>query len=167
MQYQFNGQGHSTELKKSGIEIFLNENLVDAQIQWIKPGKYAHILLNNNGYTLLVNKIDSENKTIKISVNGSEIELQAKDHMDKLLVSLGLDKLMHKKVSEIKAPMPGLVLKVVVSPGSSVQKGETLLVLEAMKMENSIKSPIDGVVKSIKVEAKQAVEKNQILVEFE
>jgi len=69
-------------------------------------------------------------------------------------------------LKEIKAPMPGLILDLKVAPGDQVQKGDVLLILEAMKMENSIKSPGDGVVKEVKVSLKQSVEKNQVLIQF-
>jgi biotin carboxyl carrier protein len=66
----------------------------------------------------------------------------------------------------VKAPMPGLVLNVKVKPGESVVKGQALIVVEAMKMENIIKSQADGVIKSVHVKNGQTVEKNDKLVEF-
>jgi biotin carboxyl carrier protein len=83
-----------------------------------------------------------------------------------LLKSLGFDDLNAKKVNEIKAPMPGLVLDVRVSEGDTVKKGDAILVLEAMKMENIIKSPTDGIIKKINVKKGVAVEKNQVLINF-
>jgi biotin carboxyl carrier protein len=62
--------------------------------------------------------------------------------------------------------MPGLILDLKVAPGDVVKKGDVVLILEAMKMENSIKSPGDGVVKEVKVSLKQSVEKNQVLIQF-
>ncbi len=87
--------------------------------------------------------------------------------MDFLLQSMGLDTLNSKKINEIKAPMPGLVLDIKVSEGSVVKKGDVLLVLEAMKMENNLKSPADGIVKKIVAKKGTAVEKNQLLISFE
>ena len=63
--------------------------------------------------------------------------------------------------------MPGRVLDIMLSAGSSVVKGDGVLILEAMKMENVIKSPADGVIKKIAVVKDQAVEKNEVLVELE
>ena len=62
--------------------------------------------------------------------------------------------------------MPGLVLSVLVKEGDEVKKGDNLLVLEAMKMENIIKSPADVTIKSIKIKASDKVEKNQVLIQF-
>jgi biotin carboxyl carrier protein len=66
----------------------------------------------------------------------------------------------------IRAPMPGLVLRVEVEPGMRVEPGAGVVVLEAMKMENEITSPGAGVVKSVRVQAGQAVEKGVVLVEI-
>lgn len=71
------------------------------------------------------------------------------------------------KVKDLKAPMPGLVLKVLIEPGKEVVKGDNLLVLEAMKMENMIKSPTDGIVQKILVSTGDKIEKNAILIQFE
>jgi biotin carboxyl carrier protein len=78
-----------------------------------------------------------------------------------------MENMNNQKVNEVKAPMPGLVLNILVEPGQEISKGDGLFVLEAMKMENIIKSPTDAIVKSIEVEKGIAVEKNQVLVKFE
>jgi biotin carboxyl carrier protein len=77
-----------------------------------------------------------------------------------------MDNLNTAKVSEIKAPMPGLVLRILASEGEEVQKGGNLLVLEAMKMENIIKAPADVIIKSVKVNPGDKVEKNQVMMIF-
>ena len=79
---------------------------------------------------------------------------------------MGLNAAISQKVNEVKAPMPGLVLRALVEEGAAVKKGDSLLVLEAMKMENVIKSPVDAVVAKIPVKQGQAVEKNQVLIQF-
>ena len=71
-----------------------------------------------------------------------------------------------QKVGDIKAPMPGMVLEVAVTVGQAVEKGDKVLILEAMKMENVIKAAGDGVVKAILVSKVTAVEKGQILIEM-
>jgi biotin carboxyl carrier protein len=67
----------------------------------------------------------------------------------------------------LKAPMPGLVVRVQAKPGDKVTAGSGLVVLEAMKMENELKASAPGIVKSVRVSAGEAVEKGQVLVEFE
>jgi len=73
----------------------------------------------------------------------------------------------HDHASELAAPMPGLVRSVNVVEGEAVRKGQTLLVLEAMKMEIRIQAPFDGVVKSLTARVGQTVEHEQILVVLE
>ena len=68
---------------------------------------------------------------------------------------------------ELLTKMPGKIVKINVEEGQTVKKGETLIILEAMKMENIITSPRDGIIKSISVKKGDAVEKNQLLIEFE
>jgi biotin carboxyl carrier protein len=79
---------------------------------------------------------------------------------------LGFSSKSTKKANEIKAPMPGMVLSVLVQEGQLVKAGESVLILEAMKMENVIKAPADCTVKQIKVKQGNAVEKNQVLIEL-
>jgi biotin carboxyl carrier protein len=72
-----------------------------------------------------------------------------------------------KKLNNLKAPMPGLITKILVKEGDEVKQGEPLLVLEAMKMENVFKAAGDVKIKSIKINEKQAVEKGAELISFE
>jgi len=86
--------------------------------------------------------------------------------MDLLLEKMGIANLETVQVNDLKAPMPGLILDILVTPGQTVKKGDQLLILEAMKMENVLKAPGDGVVASIEVEKGKSVEKGQILINF-
>jgi biotin carboxyl carrier protein len=128
----------------------------------------GRLLIGVNGkiYTARVEEINREEKTVILYLNGKKLEVKLKEPLDDLLQSMGLDKLATAKVSSVKAPMPGLVLSVLVSAGQEVKKGDKLLVLEAMKMENIIKAGGDGVVAQIMVNQGQAVDKNQTLIEF-
>jgi biotin carboxyl carrier protein len=110
---------------------------------------------------------DKETKTAQIKVNGNIYTVAAQDQFDILLDQLGLSSLNAAKVSEIKAPMPGLVLKLFVTEGSEVKKGDNLFILEAMKMENIIKSPADVTVKTVKIKPGDKVEKGQVLLMFQ
>ncbi len=71
------------------------------------------------------------------------------------------------RVKKIMAPMPGLIVRVNRQAGDDVKKGEALVVMEAMKMENDIKSPLAGKIKKINVSTGESVEKGHLLVEFE
>ena len=126
-----------------------------------------HIIRNNKSYNAEVISFDADEKTFKIKVNGNQYQVAMKDKFDLLLQSMGMDSLNSKKVNELKAPMPGLVLDIRVNVGDQIKKGEPLIVLEAMKMENVLKAVADVTIKKIGVEKGQAVEKNQLLLQFE
>ena len=80
---------------------------------------------------------------------------------------MGFENSASKHINELKAPMPGLILEVFVITGQQVKENDSLLILEAMKMENIITSPRDGIIKSIFAIKGDAVEKNYLLIEFE
>lgn len=125
------------------------------------------IIHKNTSYLAEIVELNREEKTCIIKVNGTNYSLEVTDQYDELLHRLGMDKIAGSKISNLKAPMPGLVLKVLVNNGDEVKKGDNLLILEAMKMENIIKSPADLKVKSVKIKPGDKVEKNQILIGFE
>ena len=100
-------------------------------------------------------------------VNNKTIELQVEDRFDQLLHQLGMDTKANAKANHLKAPMPGLVLKVLVDAGATVNAGDSVIVLEAMKMENVLKISGSGKVKSLNVKPGDKVEKNQVMIEME
>jgi biotin carboxyl carrier protein len=126
-----------------------------------------HILKDGKSYNIEILKIDKASKQVDLKLNGKLSSIKITDQFDALLKSLGMDNLAAKKVLELKAPMPGLVLNIAVEEGETIAKGDALLVLEAMKMENIIKSPTEGVIKKIHVVKGNAVEKNQLLISFQ
>ncbi|MCB0644437.1 MAG: acetyl-CoA carboxylase biotin carboxyl carrier protein subunit [Phaeodactylibacter sp.] len=110
---------------------------------------------------------DMPNKKYELRVQGEVFDVQLADEVDQLVQAMGLSTEAHRKVGDIKAPMPGLVLNIEVQPGDVVEKGQALLILEAMKMENVLKSPGDGTVLEIKVKKGDAVDKGQLLIQME
>jgi biotin carboxyl carrier protein len=126
-------------------------------------------IVNKDGkeYRVEVADLNTDEKTAILRINGRKYTMQLKDQFDQLLKDLGLENMAVKKISEIKSPMPGLVLDILVQPGDQIKKGDQVLILEAMKMENVIKSQTDATIKSVRIEKGVAVEKSQILIEFE
>jgi acetyl/propionyl-CoA carboxylase alpha subunit len=129
-------------------------------------GGIFHVIKDNKSYNAEVLKVDPEEKSFVIRVNGNKYTVQIKDKYDHLLKELGIEISAVSKVKEIKAPMPGLVVEVRLKEGDSVQKGDALVVLQAMKMENILKSPVDAVIKKIHIKKGDAIEKNQIMITF-
>lgn len=126
-----------------------------------------HLLKDNRSFQIEILKEDFFKRTYTIKVNEFEFEINISTPLEKLIKELGFELGSSKKVSEIKAPMPGLILSLKVEEGQEVEEGQSLLILEAMKMENNFNSPRAGIIKSIAVKEGQAVDKGQILIEFE
>ncbi|MFD2570287.1 acetyl-CoA carboxylase biotin carboxyl carrier protein subunit [Spirosoma soli] len=125
-----------------------------------------HILHNDRSYTAEVLAIHSDDKTVELKINGHIHQVQLKDRFDLLLEKMGMASAAGAKVNDLKAPMPGLIVGISVQPGDTVNKGDSLLILEAMKMENNLKAPGNGTVKSIRVVKGDRVEKGQVLIDF-
>tara|TARA_B110000977_G_scaffold199390_1_gene286619 strand:+ start:1296 stop:1799 length:504 start_codon:yes stop_codon:yes gene_type:complete len=150
---------------KTGLNGSLNK--VPFKMDFVKQGAAYHLIRNTKTFTLEALSFNKKEKFCVVKVNNQEITVSLEDKYDALLKLLGMENMNSKKVNEVKAPMPGLVLNILVKPGQEVLKGDGLFVLEAMKMENIIKSPSDAVVKSIEVIKGKAVEKNEVLVKFD
>jgi len=96
---------------------------------------HFHILKNNKAYRAEIVEANFSNKTFTIKINGNPYQIEVADRFDQLVNQLGLSVVNTQKVTDVKAPMPGLVLGVSVEVGQEIQKGDALLILEAMKME--------------------------------
>jgi biotin carboxyl carrier protein len=145
----------------------LNEEQIAGLDSIALDEKNSHILKDHKTYKTEILENDFLNKSYKVKVNNSEYEVNIATELDNLIKELGFEVGASKQVNAIKAPMPGLILSIHVEVGQEVQENESLLILEAMKMENNFNSPRAGKIKSILVEKGQAVDKGQLLIEFE
>lgn len=126
-----------------------------------------NVLFNGKSFQVSVEQIDKEKKEISLCVNNNKYVLNIQESIDQLLLKMGINLLNQQKIEPIKAPMPGLVLKILVTEGQQLKKGDPVLILEAMKMENVFKAPSDAIVKTIKVQEQKAVEKGEVLIELD
>ncbi len=126
-----------------------------------------HVLKNDVNYKASIETADYANKSYTIKVNGTRYEVKIADVYDRLIQQMGISSGGATKSNNVQSPMPGLVLSILVSEGQSVEKGDNLLILEAMKMENILKATGKGVIKSIQVQQGAVVEKRQLLITME
>lgn len=126
-----------------------------------------HIIKDGKSYQADIIAVDQSQKSFSIKINSRVYNITLADKFDQLVDQLGLQVVAGTKLKDVKAPMPGLVLSISVVAGQEVEKGDKLLILEAMKMENVIKADGEGVVKAVHVNKGVAVDKGQLLIEME
>ena len=153
------------EVSQQKTDLLINQDPFVWDLLVIGPRTF-HILYQDRSYHAEVVSADYENKAFTFRINHRHYQVQVHDQFDLLLERMGFGQANAVRIGQVKAPMPGLILDIRVKPGDAVQKGDPIVILEAMKMENIIKSPGDGQVKSVKVQKGDNVEKNQVLLEF-
>lgn len=163
----FNNKRQTTIEPASEQGVFsLNGKEVAADIKPLGDDLF-HMIVNGKSYTAELVALDPAEKKFDVRINNVPFSFELRDEMDSLLERMGMNRAASAVVKDIKAPMPGLVVDVLVEPGQEVSEGDSMLILEAMKMENVIKSPGDGTVGSVQVNKGQTVEKNDILIKFD
>ncbi len=123
-----------------------------------------HVLQDGRAFRAEVMAADYARRSFSFRIDGLTFTAQISDFYARLVQQMGLSAKSGTRSNIVKAPMPGLVLQVLVAVGQPVQKGDPLLILEAMKMENVLKAAADGTVRSIEVQPGQAVEKGAPLI---
>jgi len=154
------------EVESDNGDLTVNGRAIDTDLVRI-DNRTFHIIHKGKSYHTELVSINRDDKTCVVKVGTNIYSMQITDQYDELLHQLGMDNLTANKISEIKAPMPGLVIRILASEGDQVEKGGNLFVLEAMKMENIIKAVSDVKIKTVKVKAGDKVEKNQVVMVFE
>jgi biotin carboxyl carrier protein len=146
--------------------LVINDTPANWDASW-QPNGLVSILYNGKSFTAIVENTDRKTKEVSLRVNGQLYKISIKEPIDQLLSNMGMDLKAMQKLEPVKAPMPGMVLKVLVTPGQQINKGDGLVILEAMKMENILKATASATVKAIRVNERTAVEKGAILIELE
>lgn len=161
-----------TRISKEPIEVEISE-----KEQIFKSGELegSYEFVTQNGRKLLrigtklykIDNVSYDGSDIEFSINGNWFTVSVKDEQELLLDRLGFKTGNAVAEGALKSPMPGKILDILVSEGDEVTKGQPIVILEAMKMENELKAAIDGTISSISVEVGQSLEKNSPILEIE
>ena len=158
----------------SNYLITVNEEEFDCKISDVDSldsinvnAQTLHVLDKNRAYKVEIRHSDFLNKTISLTINGNIYEVKLEDEYDQQVKKMGLLAVTTQQLNEVKAPMPGLIVDVMVEEGQEIIEGTPLLVLSAMKMENIILAQGEGIIKSIEVKKNDSVEKGQLIIEME
>lgn len=121
--------------------------------------------LDNKIYEISASRIDHERYSI--SIEGRNLEVLIRTSLQEKAAKLSELKSTATHKMETKAPMPGMVIKIKKNVGDIVSQGESIMILEAMKMENDLRAQVSGKIKSISVKEGMAVEKGNVLFTLE
>lgn len=162
MKYFVDLAGRQFEVSVEPDGVRLDGELVAAALEPLEGTPLRQLRLGER--TVVFSMEQAAGGAWEVGHRGERWEATVVDERTRHIRSLSGDAGRRAGAGEVKAPMPGLVLRILVEPGQEVAAGAGLAVLEAMKMENQIKAPAAGVVQAVRVEAGKAVEKGQVLV---
>ena len=146
--------------------IELDKKDSNVEIEHLEKGVY-HVVHNGAEEIIEVLEINLETKELCIRHKHTVYNLEFKNGLDLVLDQMGIKRSSENVNTDVKAPMPGKVIEIKVKEGDVLEKGDTILILEAMKMENVLKAENDCSIKKVHVSSAENVEKNQVLIELD
>jgi pyruvate carboxylase subunit B len=155
--------GRTLEVVVDGERVEVEGRVFEAHLSPIPGTPLRHLLLGSESYTLAMERADSG---WAAAFRGERHVMEVLDERTRHIRSLTGEGAKATGASQLRAPMPGLVLRIQVQQGQSVVVGQPIVALEAMKMENELRATAAGVVQAIAVVPGQAVERGAVLVEF-
>jgi pyruvate carboxylase subunit B len=154
-----NGKQFEIEIERDG-SILVNGERRQVDFLAMGPSQYS-LLTNMLSHNLVIEEREGE---VQVLVRGRLFTSKVMDERTLLMAQRTGGGIADTGEASIKSPMPGLVVAVSIEVGQEVKAGQTVLILESMKMQNELKAPRDGVVQAVHVAAGQSVEQNKILV---
>ncbi len=144
--------------------VIINKKNYKVSLNKVTEKSFA-LMLDNTTYEITYNRLSSEKFGLLIGGNYYEFIVRTKleEEANEILKKRGLT----QHHDQLKAPMPGLIIKINKKIGDAIRIGDSLFLLEAMKMENEIKSPVTGLIKEIFIKEGDSVEKDKIILTFE
>jgi len=164
VQVNIEDKVYQFELRQSDGHLYIRQNGSEHEADLVRLGnKRYSLIIGGHSHEIGVEHLPDG---YTISRGARSASFQVEDYeLAKMKKAAGLD--VAQKIKKVVAPMPGLIVNIQCAPGDEVKKGDSLLVMEAMKMENEIKSPHAGIIKTINTAPRESVDKGQVLVEFE
>jgi pyruvate carboxylase subunit B len=152
------------EIEIDGDKILVDGEPVEVDLRQSGASELYSILFGGHSYELL---IEAERFNYGVSLRGERFDIQVEDERTRRLNAGRKMPAMPEGELAVIAPIPGLVVKVLVAVGDAIEDEQPLVILEAMKMENEIRALRSGVVKKIDVVPGQRVEQNSVLIVLE
>ena len=151
---------YSIEIIDKG-HLSVNGKVMDVDFESISGQPVYSLVIDGKSYEAYVYAKEEEWQVLLL---GQQYPIRVEDEREKRLKSAGGTPLQESGDFQLKAPMPGLVISIAVQEDQQIEKGQVLVILESMKMQNELKSPRDGKVERVKVKVGESVEQRQILL---
>lgn len=152
-----NNKTFEIEIQRDG-SLLVNDKIIHVDFLNLDTSLYS-LIIDNRSIELAIDESDGMTELL---VNGRLFEAQVLDERALFLANrrgtLGISS------GEIKSPMPGLIVEVRANVGDVIKEGDTIIILESMKMQNELKAPISGTISEVAIKAGQTVEKSYSLV---
>ncbi len=164
---EIDGVRHTVELPegKEVVRAVVDGGEVEFSHRKLDQARRMFVIVDHRPHMVDVEPFDGG---LRIFLEGRELNAVAYDERTEALRRIiGAGAAPGRRAGEVRAPMPGLVVKLLAEEGQRVTRGQGVIVVEAMKMENEIPAPIEGTVREIKVQPGQAVDKNELLLTVE
>ena len=164
MKYHVTLRSRTYVIDVDGGAVTVDGERFEAHWAAIPGTPLIHLLLGKNSWTVASQSFDQQGRRWALGAVGERLEVDVQDDRSKQIEALTGQSRKVAAGGVIKAPMPGLIVRVEVSVGDGVEAGAGLVVVEAMKMENELRAPQKGVVEQVHVKAGDRVEKGAALV---
>jgi len=166
VKYVVDVGGRSVDVELDGEQVRVNGAVLPASLSELAGTPVALLSLGDSVHRVVVTRQAARGRYV-LSLDGRRYEAEAVDERTHAIRQLSSSASGPKGPAPLIAPMPGLIVRISVQVGDSVEPGQGLVVMEAMKMENELRSASAGVVKAIRFEPGTAVERGAVLVELE
>lgn len=154
------GKAYDIEIVDDG-HIRIDGRVIAVNFESVSGQPVYSLIMDGKSFESFVYQGDED---WQVLLRGRQFQVKVEDEREKRLKAAAGGGVAEGGEFHLKAPMPGLVVAIPVSEGQEVKKGQVLVILESMKMQNELKSPRDGVVAHIKAKAGESVEQKQVLL---
>jgi biotin carboxyl carrier protein len=141
--------------------IRIGDRLLAVDFESVNGQPVFSVILDGKSYESFISESD---EGWQVLMRGRQYQITVEDEREKRLRAAAGGGVTEGGEFNLKAPMPGLVVAIPVAEGQEIKKGQVLIILESMKMQNELKSPKDGIVERIRVKAGESVEQKQALL---
>ena len=163
MRYHIAVDTEELEVGLDDMHIEIEGQKMNAALHWLSCNE-VQVSLDDKVHRVFVRRIGTG---WRVHVRGRTFEIDIEDKRTRAIRELAGDPAADSSTPELRAPMPGLVVRVLVAPGQVVESGDSMLVIEAMKMENELRAENAGTVALVHPKPGQPVDKGDLLITFE